>query len=533
MTSNRATDARLTRRQWLEQSVHVTGLGAITSAIGCGNRQRVLERDSLTILYPADETALGPDEDFPAQFMVFLPLVVWNSQGEMEGRLAESWEHTPDYRTWTVRLREGIRWHDGVPVTAEDVKFSWDLRSHPDVLWFTPGSYTVTVLDPLTYTIRYHKSMDVGMASGVGVMDSWTVCYPKHKLEKLKLQEFRTWDFWKQPVGNGPYRYVRHVPKTMMEFERNPDYYRGTPRIAKVTLKFADTTGTGSVTELLSGTVDASAYVKREDVLKTSLDPRFVAYDELNYDYITVLFWNHRHPLFRDAKVRKALTHAIDRRELLQLLSYPSNTPVLDAPVSRSQAQRREFAPPFDYNPEIANRLLDEAGWSARSGRGIRERDGRAFAFSLIRFAGPQSGQNDAIVYIQSQLKRIGVRMDIDQLEGESVSARVMSGGYEAALHNFWFKRAIGPGGFLGAAGYASPKFLELDRDIQAVTQPSEEDRLYRELTGLFQEDVPATFLFPPVNTTIASRRIRGLDDSPYRGDLTRCMDDLSLEGAS
>src|SRR5215510_5798386 len=131
--------------------------------------RRAAEPDSITVLYPGGETVLGPDEDYPAQFLVFLPLVARNGRGDLEGRLARSWEHTPDYRTWTVRLRDGIRWHDGVPVTAHDVKFSWDLRSHPDVLWFAPGSYTVTVIGALTYSITYHKSMNVGMASGVGV----------------------------------------------------------------------------------------------------------------------------------------------------------------------------------------------------------------------------------------------------------------------------------------------------------------------------------------------------------------------------
>ena len=73
-----------------------------------------------------------------------------NENGALEGRLAKSWEHSPDYRSWTIHLRTDVRWHDGVPVTAHDVKFTLDLLSHPDVLQESPDAYTVTVLDDST-----------------------------------------------------------------------------------------------------------------------------------------------------------------------------------------------------------------------------------------------------------------------------------------------------------------------------------------------------------------------------------------------
>jgi len=113
----------ITRRKWM--------LGAAAGAAGCTRRRSEAATDSITILYPYDDTVLGPAMDEPAQFLMFLPLVAWNSRGELEGRLAEAWEHSPDYRTWTIRLREGIRWHDGVPVTAYDIKFNLEAAFDP------------------------------------------------------------------------------------------------------------------------------------------------------------------------------------------------------------------------------------------------------------------------------------------------------------------------------------------------------------------------------------------------------------------
>ena len=83
----------------------------------------------------------------------------------------------------------------------------------------------------------------------------------------------------------------------------------------------------------------------------------------------------------------------------------------------------------------------------------------------------------------------------------------------------------------MGAAGYADPGFVRLCDQLRVAGDPGEEDRLYREITRVFQEDVPATFLYPTVWTTVASNRIRGLEHCAYRGDLTRCMDSVSIEG--
>ncbi|MBN9659193.1 MAG: hypothetical protein J0H49_13490 [Acidobacteria bacterium] len=511
-----------TRRKWM------FGIAGITS--GCATRSRSRPAaDSITILYPYDDTVLGPNMDMPAQFMMFLPLTARNATGELEGRLAEHWEHSPDYRKWTIRLRSGVRWHDGVPVTAHDIKFNLELRSHPDLMWFPPNSFNVKVIDELTYTITYLRDGLSGSA-----LDDWTVYYPKHRIEKLSRDEYYSWDFWKHPIGNGPYRHVRTVPKTMLQLEANPDYYRGEPNIRNVVLKFGATQESGmspATIELLSGNADAATSVKRTDVLKLATDPRFRVYDQVSSDLFTVLFLNHRHLLFRDPVVRRALTLAIDRYELAQILNFPPTTPVFDSPFSKNQLRRRDLPPPIPHDRELANSLLDGTGWHKRNRQGTRERNGKEFSFKLIRGTKGGAGQHEAAVYIQAQLERVGVRMNIEPMEGPTVWQRAATGDYEAAISIMlpgW-----DPGGgarrFLESAGYKSSRFVVLADRLQAALDPERQDGLYGEMTSLFQEDVPAIFLYPHIYTTIASRRIIGLDRSPNPGDLTWCMDDLSL----
>jgi peptide/nickel transport system substrate-binding protein len=500
----------ISRRKWM--------LGAAAGAAGCGRRRHPPDPNSITVLYPYDEYVLGPGDDMPARQLVFLPLVAWNTRGELEGRLAEGWEHSPDYRTWTIRLRDGIRWHDGTPLTAHDIKFTLELLCHPDILWDRPEAYTVKLLDDLTYSITYHKQIYGGR-----LLDDWKVYYPKHIVEKLDARQFYNWDFWTHPVGNGPYRHVRTVPHTMMHLEANPEYYRGRPRIANVVLKFGDVTGDGAVPELLSGNVDAATNIRPADLLKLARDDRFGAYGQPLDDWLYALLWNHRHPLFRDAKVRRALTLAINRRELFQACNFPSDTPLLDAPVSARQFRLRQFAAPIPYDPEQAGRLLDEAGWYKRNREGLRERDGKPFRFTAV--SGRTLAQDTAAVYIQAQLRRVGVRMEIQTLEDTVQFRRAATGEYEAAINRVETER------FLRSAGYASPRYTQLTSRLRTTVAPDQEDQIYREITQLFHEDVPATFLYPDLLTTVVNRRVRGLDRSPNPGDLTWCMDDLYLEG--
>ncbi len=211
-----------------------------------GNGSGIHTRDSTVIVAISDVSALLPDET-DADFLVFLTLAIWDDNGELEGRLAESREHSSDYREWIYHLRTDVFWQDGVSVTAHDLKFTIDLLTHPDVLEYPDLS--ATVLNDSTLKIE---------SSHVHGYQSDIVYYPKHLLEHLVPKDFWDWEFWEHPVGNGPYRFVRHMPQTMIEFEANPDYYLGRPLIERVILKFVG--AIGGLTELISGNVDAVPY---------------------------------------------------------------------------------------------------------------------------------------------------------------------------------------------------------------------------------------------------------------------------------
>ena len=483
------------------------------------------DESTVTVLYIGDERILGPYWEMPAQFLMFLPLVTLDQSGQMQPRLAQRWEHSSDYREWTFHLQQDVRWHDGIPVTAHDIKFSLELFAHPDVLFGGAGQgiKSITVPDDSTLRITYTQPTDA--------RDTWMVYYPRHLLKDLEPKEFFRWEFWTHPVGNGPYRYVRHVPKTMIALEANPDFYKGRAKIDGVVLKFG---GSSALTELLSGNVDAITSVSRAAIPKLAGDPRFRVYDHgYPSGWLYAIYWNHGHPLFRDATVRRALTLAINRRELAQVLNLPENVPIFDVIFTNQQFLQRKLGQPLPYDPVRAKKLLEEAGWHDGDGDGIRERAEEKFRFTAM-VPGRELdvvGMQKAAIYVQAQLRKIGVSMEVQPLDSTVLRPRLWAGDFEAAFHRFWNATTghLSLFGEKSSIGYSNPKVIELLKAAQITMDPDAKGQIYRELMDIFREDMPLTFLFPQIQTFVAHRRLRGLH-SPYWGGTLRHMEDLWLE---
>jgi peptide/nickel transport system substrate-binding protein len=455
----------------------------------------------ITVHTWGNEFFLGPRMDVDGKFLVFLPL---------HGGLLRSWEYSSDYRKWKFRLRRDVRWHDGVPVTAHDIKFSLELFFHPDVLYLVdfPRPESILVLDDFTLTITFSIPQ--------WALEGWTVYYPKHLLEDLNPKEFYEWDFWKNPVGNGPYRYVRHVPKTMIEYEANPDYYRGKPKIDKIVLKF----GGNPITELLSGNVDLIDELNAVDISKIKKDSDFRIYHFPHYAFLDVILWNHSHPLFRDSVVRRALTMAINRRELINSLNCPDDVLIFDVISSIPQLRREEVPDPLPYDPKLANQLLKEAGWQDEDENGILERNGQEFRFTTLVRSFDVGVKMYSAVYIQEQFRQIGIRMEIQRIVER---IHETSQPWAAAIYSFWNNIATPEHGsgilrFFGAGkkespiGYKNPQVIVLLEEIQKKVSPEDQERIFSQLMPILRKDIPMTILYPHHLICASHKKIRGLD---------------------
>ncbi len=502
------------------------------ASVGCsrGDDRAYFSGSTVTILVRSsqDEYLLRRWGNAP-QHLVFLSLFRDDENGESQPRLAERWEHSSDFRTWTFHLRRDVRWHDGVPTTAHDVKFTMELLAHPDVLQgsaFIINVDSITVIDDFTLTITYSRPTNA--------LSGNITYFPKHLLEDLDPREYSSWEFWTHAVGNGPYRYVRHVPKTMMELEANPDFYKGKPKIERVALKFGPNM---QLLELLSGNVDVVYQFGTTGIRGLGEDPRFrLYYSERNDHWGHGILWNQRHPLLRDPVVRRALTMAINRRELFEVLDYPPDLPIFDVLFTRRQYRQRQLPEPLPYDPELAKRLLEAAGWKDEDGDGVRQRMGAEARFTLITQNGapPYLLGETAAVYVQDQLRRVGIRMDVQILEWSLKRQRLRAGEFDAVfdfVSRHWFR--LLPVNYFGEGsplGYHNPELVRLLREVGEMGGDSEgKDRIYRELWEIFRADLPFTFIRTRIHHYVAHRRLRGLS-SPWRANPILFMEDLWLE---
>lgn len=481
----------------------------VVLAAACEGAGRPAEAGvTVTVFDPAHEIIFNPVWDMPAKFLLFSPLVAFDESGDIEPRLARSWENSPDGREWTYHLRTDVRWHDGVPFTARDVAFSIELLSHPAIGSY-PTPVRVRVPDDSTISIRFRRPR-----SGD---DWWNVFYPRHLLESADPETFFEWDFWTRPVGNGPYRWERHVPRQLVELRANPDYFKGAPRIDRLFVKFG---GGAPLAELLSGGVDAATFVSRPDARRLRADPRFRVYYQVWPDvgWLEGIFWNASSPLFSDARVRRALTMAIDREELRALQGLPADLPLFDVLFTGRQYWAGEVPAPLPHDPDAAAGLLSEAGWRDRDGDGVRERDGRPLRFSaLVEGSGPAATHSygQAAVYVQRSLAEVGVAMEIVQLEA-GLRRRLQSGDYEAAFSRLFQPHAHDWFVADSATGWQHPRVRQVLEALRDAHLDEARDSLYGGMWPILAEEVPITFLGPQVQWFAAHRKIRGLS-SPFR----------------
>lgn len=484
--------------------------GAALLGLGCFAADQDGPTETLTIFVPdADERALGPlkynGTGSAPGLLVLLPLAInldgveSNSEAlpaDPVPRLLERWEYTADYREWTGHVRAGVRWGDGTPVTADDIKFSIELWTDSTVLYEIPRYESITAVDSSTVHVVFQEPVSQTLLSF-----NWLVIVPKHLVDTLDVGTLFSWPYWVEPVGNGPYRYVRHVPQTMTELAANPEYYGVPPRIPRVVLRY----GGNPITELLSGNVDVVETVTPLDAMRLDADPRFEIYHRVSYQQSWVIGWNHRNPLFRDAAVRRAMTMAIDRRELHRVLNFPDDLAIVDVPTLLRHHRQGLVPDPLPYSPDRATQVLAEAGWQDADDDGVLEKDGRPFRFTLS-IAEDKSAQ---ALFVQDQLRRVGIDVEIRTLDRRVLSATlVRTFDYDAAIMRTNYVEGFAR---FQISGFRHPGISALGDSAASTLDPARSDAFMRDLWELTGEEIPVTYLHPRVDYLAAHRRVRGL----------------------
>ncbi|RLG85314.1 MAG: hypothetical protein DRO39_05905, partial [Thermoprotei archaeon] len=330
------------------------------------------EENVFRIAFPSDILTLNPfmAVDLRSLWIINLvydPLLRLDKNLKVVPWLATSWEVSPDGKVWTFKLRRGVKWHDGKPFTADDVVFTFIEGMKQETSRFIGLKDIIDRVEKVDdYTVRFvlkkpYAFFLVDLASG------YYYIVPKHLVEGKDLKKWAN----EYPIGTGPFRFVKRVVGEYIVLEKNPDFWiKGVPKITKVIMKVIPDAQSRFLA-IKTGEVDTERYDTAITLVKQAeKDPnlRVVRAPGLWLVYIAFNTYN----FFYDPKVFEAIQYAINRTEVIEKANSGYGYPIY---TILNRYWHGDLAIPlkFEYNPEKAKKILEEAGWVDIDGDGVRE----------------------------------------------------------------------------------------------------------------------------------------------------------------
>jgi peptide/nickel transport system substrate-binding protein len=432
-----------------------------------------------------------------------------------EPSLAEGWEQAEDGLAITFRLREA-QWSDGVPITADDVRFTWEAQTHPSIPW--PGAENkrriadVEVLDERTVRFRFDERYPYQFADAVegGIL-------PRHVHGQVPFEEWLTHDWSQTKIGSGPFLLERHDPQQQIVLTRNLHYYRdGLPRLDRVVVRIVPDV-LGLLTQLETGEIDWIDGIPPRDAERLTGDDA-VSIEPFDYPAYDFIGWNQARAPFDSAELRRALTLAIDRGALVQDLLYGYGH-IASRPVPSSWWGADDSIDPLPYDPEQARGLLEAAGYRTRRADGTVV-PGETLHIEMLTNNGNRL-RRDALVRIQEQLRQVGIEAELRPMEPKALRQQVSSGDYDAFLGGWVFVGRIDldvlfgadrvPPHGLNVVRYRSSSLDTLLERVRQADSASEMTDPLSQVQHQVHEDQPYTLLYETQRIAAHGPRLRGV----------------------
>jgi len=436
--------------------------------------------------------------------------------------LATSWDTSADGLAWTFHLREGVKWSDGQPFTADDVAYNFnDIVLKKELGAQNAGNFSavnsVTVIDAKTVRfdlLRPFAALPSYLAYNAGLV-------PKHVLspgDPLKNTSFNKGI----PVSTGPFKVEKYNAGQNVTLVRNDNYFGPKPYLDKVVFSVVPDVTT-QLAQTLSGEINAMVLDNKAavDRVKSASGLSVVSRSLVQYWWLAL---NQTDPRFTDVRVRQAFVDAIDRQAIIKsvFLGYASVansaiTPALKAYYDPSLASR------YPYDPAKAKALLAEAGWTPGAD-GVLVKDGKPFKFTMITDA-PLFGAVSALV--QQDLKKVGVIADLNTVDFTTYKNSVyVTKDYTAAV-SWWvypsdpdvfpyYHSSTAEKGF-NIPKYKDPKLDDLLTQGQSASDLEARKAVYKQLQAYMADNLPYLFLWYPEEVDVLSSSLQGVAELNLR----------------
>lgn len=438
--------------------------------------------------------------------LIFNSLTRKDAKFEPVGDLAESFTASPDYLTYTFKLRGGVKFHDGRPLTSADVKYTFDTLmakgfQSPKSADFvrdvaaveTPDAQTVVFRCKNPYPGLPNSVVAVGIiAEGSGDAQA------------------------RQPVGTGPFKFTSYAPDQEVVLAANPDYFGGAPGVQTLRVKIIPDNTTRE-SELRKGSVDLAINADFEPVtvesLKKAQGLKVVQVDGTNLDHFGV---NVTDPILKDVRVRQALAYAIDREAVIRDLLL-GQAKAAGSVLPASHWAYEAGATAYGYDPEKAKKLLDEAG---------RKADSDKPRFKLTLKTSTLSVTRKVAEMVQEQLRRVGIDLEVQSLENQKLTQDITEGNYQLYYRRMvggnqstdvfrfaYHSKSVPPNG-QNRMRYSNAQVDKL-LDESLVAPRERQQAIFSEVQKILSNELPQLYLWYPATVAVHRDRVTNLNLEP------------------
>lgn len=466
--------------------------------------------NTLVMIIESSPTNLDPRVGLDAQSeridsLIFDDLLERDEHLNVKPALAETWE-TPDPKTYIFHLHRGVRFHDGRPLTARDVKWTFDsliegrIRSTKAAVYRPVGHIDA----PDDFTVVFHLKEPFATLLW-NLSDGAMGIVPYGSGDEMS----------RHPIGSGPFRFVSAEQDKEVILQRNDNYWGEKAHVSRVRLAVVPDPTTRAL-ELRKGSADiASNALTFDTVLALEREPNLQV-ERAPGTILSYMAFNLRDPILKDARVRQAIAYAIDRRPIIQYLGRGFVRAAYSVLPPESWAYSDDV-PHYDCNPDRARQLLDEAGYPAENG--VR--------FHLTMKTSTEESTRLLAAVLQQQLRTVGIVLDIrtfefatffsDVTHGEFqfYSLRWIGGNEDPDIFEYVFHSAKFPPNGANRSYYANPRVDALIDQARGESDQANRRRLYAEIQRLLADGLPYVNLWYYDNVVVHTRRVHNLALNP------------------
>ena len=470
------------------------------------------EEEPTTLVYgSSDYTRINPamDEHGEINLLLFNGLTGHDGDNAVVPALAKSWDFDEETCTYTFHLEEDVRWHDGEPFTAEDVQFTIEAIMDPENGSENAPNFEdveeITVIDD--HTISFRLS-----APNVAFLDYMTMAIlPKHLLEGEDMQ---TADFFRSPIGTGPYKLASWDEGQAITLEKNADYFRGEPNIDTIVFKIVPDDNAKAL-QLRAGELDL-ALLTPKDAATFADEEGFACYDMETADYRGILF-NFQNEYWQENRdLIPAVCYAIDREAIIDAVLLGQGMAAY-GPLQRN-VYNYEDVEHYDYDPEKARAVLEAAG-CVLGEDGFYTRNGETVGFVLSVGAGDQV-RIDMAQIVAQQLREIGMDVTVDipaQVDWSGQMAYLIGWGspFDADDHTY---KVFGTDKGANYSGYSNADVDRYLTEARESDDPAVRAEAYANFQKALAADPAFAFICYIDANYVADASITGIDADTVMG---------------